>query len=72
MSVNCPTCGQPWSGAKGRICFTCKKPMSINDKWHIVGSTIQHKSCSNPTLADTSEEVRVAEPDQAVLPMVSA
>ncbi len=70
--MNCPTCGQPWPESPGRICFACKKPIALRDKWHILGSTVQHKNCANPALADIHEEIEVSQPDQAVLPMVSA
>lgn len=50
MSVQCPTCGQPWPETPGRVCFACKKPIGIHDRWHILGSVVQHRDCADPTL----------------------
>ena len=45
----CPTCHRPF-GATKRICFSCRRPIGRNDKWHIEGCYINHDDCQNPTI----------------------
>lgn len=39
-----------------RVCGICQKPIRRHDKWTTVGSVIQHKDCSNPTLSTNAPQ----------------
>jgi hypothetical protein len=59
----CPTCHRPF-GATKRICFSCRRPIARNDKWHIEGCYILHDDCQNPTIRVL---VKAPQPSQPML-----
>lgn len=52
-------------GAVKRQCFSCRRPILKNHKWHIVGCYIMHDDCQNPTM-----RLLVRAPEPAVQPLL--
>lgn len=46
----CPTCGREMPQKPGRICGLCHNSIGLRDRWHILGSMVQHVSCDNPRM----------------------
>jgi predicted amidophosphoribosyltransferase len=46
----CPTCGQNWPDRQGRVCSLCGSKIGSHHKYRFVGSTVQHRDCSDPKL----------------------
>lgn len=58
----CPTCHRAF-GAVKRSCFSCRRPILGNHKWHVHGCYIMHDDCQNPTMR---ELVRATEPAERI------
>jgi uncharacterized Zn finger protein (UPF0148 family) len=54
MSINrathCPACGQELPKKVGLICGLCDKRIAKGERWHVVGSVVQHHDCNDPEL----------------------
>jgi predicted amidophosphoribosyltransferase len=64
---NCPTCGQVWPPKTGRICSICELPINRHDRWHFVGSRVQHRDCTDPDLSKLTAANRAAREAQPEL-----
>lgn len=52
-SKRCLMCGQPIKAEARRICFDCKRPIELHDKWmwaerHGIATCV-HRHCDAPT-----------------------
>lgn len=56
MNPNCPTCGQVLPKKLGRICGLCNNSIGKHERWHIVGSVVQHRDCANVEMLDAPPE----------------
>jgi len=52
----CTHCGQPMPRKPGRICGLCHGPIGLRDRWHILGSLVQHVDCANPRMEQNQPE----------------
>jgi predicted amidophosphoribosyltransferase len=46
--THCPTCGQKLPTTRGLICGLCDKRIGKGERYHHVGSVVQHVDCANP------------------------
>ena len=63
----CPACGQKLPDRRGRICSLCELPIKQHDRWHFVGSRVQHRDCEDPQLAKLTEANQAATAAQSEL-----
>lgn len=50
MKPTCPACGQDLPGKSGRICGLCGNRILMGERWHTVGSLVQHRDCDDVKL----------------------
>ena len=46
----CSSCGQELPTKIGLICGLCDKRIAKGERWHVVGSVVQHHECEDPKL----------------------
>jgi len=63
----CPTCRQPWPPKTGRVCSLCNMPINRHDRYHFVGSRVQHRDCEDPDLSKLTAANRLAREAQPEL-----